>query len=105
GPNPWFDAGDRRFAPDNVIVSSRQASLIAIIARDGSIVWQIGPDYSRSKEERTIGQIIGQHNAHFIPPGLPGAGHLLVFDNGGSSGYGAPTSIAPNGQGIYARAT
>jgi hypothetical protein len=105
GPNPWFDAGDRRFAPDNVIVSSRQASLIAIVARDGSVVWRLGPDYSRSKEERAIGQIIGQHNAHLIPPGLPGAGHLLVFDNGGSSGYGAPTPIAPNGQGIYARAT
>src|SRR5688572_13962264 len=30
GPNRWFDAGDKRFAPNNVIVSSREASLIAI---------------------------------------------------------------------------
>lgn len=105
GPNQWFDAGDKRFAPENVIISSRQASFISIVARDGKIVWQLGPDFSRSKEEKAIGQIIGQHHAHLIPPGLPGAGNLLVFDNGGSSGYGTPTSIAPNGQGIYARAT
>jgi len=105
GPNRWYDAGDARFAPDNVIISSRQASLIAIVARDGSIVWQIGPDFSASEELSAIGQIIGQHHAHLIPEGLPGAGNLMVFDNGGSSGYGSPTSIAPSGQGIYARAT
>jgi hypothetical protein len=104
GPNHWFDEGDKRFAPDNVIVSSRQASLLAIVARDGHIVWRIGPDFSESEALRKIRQIIGQHNAHFIPKGLPGAGDLLVFDNGGASGYGAPTPVAPNGQGIYARA-
>ncbi len=105
GPNPWFDAGDQRFAPGNVIISSRQASLIAIIARDGSVVWQLGPDFSRDEKQQALGQIIGQHHAHFIPPGLPGAGNVLVFDNGGSSGYGAPSSTAPTGVGIYARAT
>lgn len=105
GPNQWFDAGDTRFAPDNVIISSRQASFVAIVARDGSVVWQIGPDYFESEQERAIGQIIGQHHAHVIPKGLPGAGNVLIFDNGGSSGYGAPTSIAQNGQGVYARAT
>ena len=105
GPNHWYDAGDQRFAPDNVIISSRQASFVAIIARDGSVVWQIGPDFSRSDAERAIGQIIGQHHAHMIPQGLPGAGNIMVFDNGGSSGYGVPSPIAPDGQGIYARAT
>jgi hypothetical protein len=105
GANPWFEAGDARFAPDNVIISSRQASLIAIVARDGSVVWQLGPDFSRDAKQQALGQIIGQHHAHFIPPGLPGAGNLLVFDNGGSSGYGAPSAIAPTGVGIYARAT
>ena len=105
GPNRWYDAGDQRFKPDNVIISSRQASFVAIIARDGSVVWQIGPDFSRSDAERVIGQIIGQHHAHMIPRGLPGAGNIMIFDNGGSSGYGAPSPIASNGQGIYARAT
>ena len=105
GPNRWFDAGDERFAPTNVIVSSRQASLLAIVGRDGSIVWRLGPDFSASEELRKIRQIIGQHHAHLIPKGLPGAGHLLVFDNGGSSGYGFAGPIAPNGVGAFARAT
>ncbi|HMB73722.1 MAG TPA: aryl-sulfate sulfotransferase, partial [Gammaproteobacteria bacterium] len=105
GPNRWYDAGDTRFAPDNVIISSRQASIVAIVARDGSVVWQIGPDFGRTAELRAIRQIIGQHHAHLIPPGLPGAGNMLVFDNGGSSGYGAPSAIAPNGLGIYARSS
>jgi hypothetical protein len=105
GPNHWFDEGDRRFAPDNIMISSRQASFISIIGRDGKIVWQIGPDFGKSKELRAIGQIIGQHNAHIIPKGLPGAGNLLVFDNGGSSGYGFSTPIAPDGTGAFARAS
>jgi hypothetical protein len=105
GPNRWFDDGDRRFAPNNVIISSRQASLLAIVARDGSIVWRLGPDFSASEQLRKIRQIIGQHHAHFIPKGLPGAGNVLVFDNGGSSGYGFAGPIAPDGVGAFARAT
>jgi hypothetical protein len=105
GPNRWFDEGDKRFAPNNVIISSRQASLLAIVGRDGSIVWRLGPDFSKSPELRAIGQIVGQHHAHIIPKGLPGAGNLLVFDNGGSSGYGFVNPIAPNGTGAFARAT
>jgi hypothetical protein len=105
GPNRWFDAGDERFAPNNVIISSRQASLLAIVGRDGNIVWRLGPDFSASPQLRKIRQIIGQHHAHFIPKGLPGAGNLLVFDNGGSSGYGFAGPIAPDGVGAFARAT
>jgi hypothetical protein len=104
GPNRWFDEGDKRFAPNNVIISSREASFIAIVARDGSIAWRIGPDFSASKELRAIRQIIGQHHAHLIPKGLPGAGNLLVFDNGGASGYGFPNPNAPNGSASFARA-
>jgi hypothetical protein len=105
GPNRWFDAGDRRFAPNNVLISSRQASLLAIVARDGKIVWQLGPDFSATGALKKIRQIIGQHHAHLIPKGLPGAGNLLVFDNGGSSGYGFAGPIAPDGVGAFARAT
>jgi hypothetical protein len=99
GPNRWYDEGDKRFAPENVIVSSRAASIVAIVARDGKIVWQMGPDYS------AIRQVIGQHHAHLIPKGLSGAGNLLVFDNGGASAYGRFSPVAPEGQNIYARPT
>jgi Arylsulfotransferase (ASST) len=105
GPNHWFDGGDQRFAPDNVIISSRQASLVAIVARDGAIVWRLGPDFTESEELRAIRQIIGQHHAHVIPKGLPGEGNVLVFDNGGASGYGFANPTAPDGADSFARAT
>jgi hypothetical protein len=87
-----------------VIISSRQSSFIAIVGRDGKIAWRIGPDFLESNELRTLRQIVGQHNPHLIPKGLPGAGNLLVFDNGGASGYGAPTPVSPDGGSIYQRA-
>ena len=105
GPNRWHDAGDARFAPDNVIISSRSASFIAIVARDGKVVWRMGPDFRDSPALRAIGQFVGQHHAHLIPKGLPGEGNVLVFDNGGASGYGTPSPIAPNGINTLARAT
>jgi hypothetical protein len=104
GPNRWFDAGDQRFAPNHIIISSRQAGIVAIVGRDGKIVWRMGPDFLESKELSAIRQIIGQHHPHVIPKGLPGAGNLMVFDNGGSSGYGAPTAVSPDGSAIYQRA-
>ncbi|HXD73788.1 MAG TPA: aryl-sulfate sulfotransferase [Vicinamibacterales bacterium] len=105
GPNKWFDQGDTRFAPANVIISSREASILAIVGRNGSIVWRMGPDYTQSPELKKIRQIIGQHHAHLIPKGLPGAGNLLVFDNGGASGYGFANPIAPEGRGAFVRPT
>jgi hypothetical protein len=44
GPNRMFDAGDQRFRPDNVLISSRQANIMMIVGRDGHIVWRLGPD-------------------------------------------------------------
>lgn len=97
GPNQWYDEGDERFNPENILISARNANFIAIIGRTGEVVWRIGPDYTKTKELSELGQIIGQHNPHIIPKGLPGAGNLMVFDNGGSSGYGFANPAAPNG--------
>jgi hypothetical protein len=98
GPNKWFDSGDSRFHPDNIIWSSRETNIAAIIDKQtGKIVWKIGPDYNTSKELKQLGWIIGMHHAHLIPKGLPGEGHLMIFDNGGWAGYGAPNPGAPTG--------
>lgn len=97
GPNKWFDAGDTRFHPDNIIWDARESNIIAIIDKpSGKIVWQLGPDYSKP-ELKHLGWIIGQHHAHMVPAGLPGAGNILVFDNGGWAGYGAPNPASPDG--------
>ena len=97
GPNKWYDEGDERFAPENILISARNASFIAIIDRSGEIVWRIGPDYRETKAMSKLGQIIGQHHPHIIPKGLPGAGNIMVFDNGGSAGFGFANPAAPNG--------
>jgi hypothetical protein len=98
GPNKWYDQGDERFHPENIIIDGRETNIIAIIDKTtGNIVYQIGPDYTSSPALRKLGQIIGQHHAHIIPRGLPGEGNLLIFDNGGNAGYGAPTSQSPMG--------
>jgi len=98
GPNRWYDAGDERFHPDNIIFDGRQTNIIAIIDKSsGKIVWQIGPDYNSSAELKNLGWIIGQHHAHMIPKGLPGAGNIIVFDNGGFAGYGNPNPGAISG--------
>lgn len=98
GPNRWYDKGDQRFHPENIIFDSRDTNIIAIISRTtGEFTWKLGPDYTRP-EYREFGQIIGQHHAHIIPQGLPGEGNLLVFDNGGFAGYGEPNPGAPIGE-------
>lgn len=110
GPNKWFDGGDQRFNPDNIVIDSREASFIAIIDKaSGKVVWRIGPpNYSNTSQStgglatvsaaslrpnvgldvpRPFDQTSGQHDAYIIPKGLPGAGNLLLFDNEGESGY------------------
>ena len=98
GPNKWYDEGDARFHPDNIIADFRSLNITIIIARhdhpdgnwkEGDIIWKLGPDYSQASDDYKVGQIIGQHQAHMIPKSLPGAGNMLIFDNGGAAGYGA----------------
>ena len=98
GPNKWYDRGDERFAPENLIWDARNANILAIISKKtGEIVWKLGPRFDGSDAEKKLGWIIGQHHFHMIPKGLPGAGDLLVFDNGGQAGYDAPNALAPDG--------
>ncbi|WP_420959558.1 aryl-sulfate sulfotransferase [Brucella sp. IR073] len=108
GPNKWFESGDKRFAPDNIMFDSREANFIAIIdKKTGHLVWRLGPNYEipwhpagaggfaaqlrtepifSTKIPRAFDRTAGQHDAHMIPEGLPGAGNILVFDNEGPSG-------------------
>jgi hypothetical protein len=118
GPNHWFDEGDKRFNPDNLIFDSREANFIAIIDKaTGKIVWRLGPVYPnpleasgphsldrdpvhsrilQNKVPRPVDQLSGQHDAQIIQEGLPGAGNILVFDNQGGAGF------PPVGLGIFA---
>ena len=76
--NKWYDAGDERFKPGNVIYNTRNLPNFWVISREtGEITYQGGHRY--------LGGLAGQHEAHMIPKGLPGAGNFLVFDNGAYS--------------------
>ena len=76
-PNQYED--DPAFRRGNILISQRNTNIIFIIDKDtGEIVWQIGPEDNIT---------VGQHDAHMIEEGLPGAGNILVFDNGGAAGY------------------
>ena len=98
GPNKWYDQGDQRFHPDNIIYDGRQTNTTGIIDRNtGKIVWHMGPDFESTKELRDIGCTVGLHHAHMIPKGLPGEGNILIFDNGGMAGYGSTNAMAPYG--------
>ena len=95
GQNHWYDeTRDERFNPENIIISACEANFIAIISRaTGGIVWRVGPDFVEGTPEYNLGQFVAQHHPHMIPKGLPGEGNILVFDNGGRSGYGGPTGF------------
>lgn len=53
-------------------------------------------------EDRTL---FAQHNSHWIEPGLPGAGNIMIFNNGAAEArpYSTVVEIAPpmNGDGAY----
>ncbi|MCB0320326.1 MAG: aryl-sulfate sulfotransferase [Bdellovibrionales bacterium] len=73
--NKWFEGGDKRFAPGNVLVFPRNFWSALIIDRTTKeVVWR----YSAEKN----GGLSGGHEAYMIENGLPGAGNILIFDNG-----------------------
>ena len=81
--NKWFDQGDKRFRPGNILVSGRTLGYIFIIEKSsGEIVWRYYGDY--------MGGLSGQHSPNMISKGYPGEGNILVFDNG-QSPLGADT--------------
>jgi hypothetical protein len=97
GPNKWFDMGDIRFDPENIITDDRGTMLYIISKKTSEIVWKIGPEYGIDPKLKSLGTIIGPHHAHIIPKGLPGEGNVLVFDNGGAGGFGDPNPGALDG--------
>jgi len=81
-PNRWFDGGDERFRPGNILVSARHLDTIFIIDKQSSkVVWQ----YSKGLDY--------QHEATMVPKGEPGAGRILLFNNGRHDLHGYRRSL------------
>ena len=108
GNNKWYDQGHAEFHPDNIIIDSRKGNFVLIIEKaTGKVVWRIGPYQNNPFTNpdlriinrvlpRKVDQLAGQHHAHFIAEGLPGAGNILLLDDQGGGGY-PPVSL-----GVYA---
>lgn len=87
----WTHFNDVDYDPatDRIVVSSREFGEIYIIDhKTGDIVYRWGnPSAYGAGAPPTIStpgdqKLFGPHDAHFIEPGLPGAGHILIFNNG-----------------------
>lgn len=73
--NKWYEQGDKRFKPGNLIILPRNFSEIMILDRETKeIIWRYNGNYK--------GGMIRGHEASMIPKGYPGAGNILVLDNG-----------------------
>ena len=73
--NKWYDAGDERFRPGNLLMSPRTLGFIFIVDKETKkIVWEYSGDYR--------GGLAGQHDPQMITKGTPGEGNILLFDNG-----------------------
>ncbi|MFV0436434.1 MAG: aryl-sulfate sulfotransferase [Desulfopila sp.] len=84
-----FNDVDYDPATDRIVVDSREFSEIYIIDhKTGKLLYRWGnpaasgqgkpPTYTTTGDQ----QIFSPHDTHFIPQGLPGAGNILIFDNG-----------------------
>lgn len=72
--NKWFDAGDTRFRPGNIIVNARNIDTMYIVDKKTKlVVWEGTHTYK--------GGMSHSHEPEMIEKGLPGAGNIIVFDN------------------------
>ncbi len=73
---------------DEIMVSVQALSEIWVVSRKtGEIVYRYGNPSRYGRGEPEEAMLYSQHDAHWIPAGLRGAGNLLIFNN--EAGYGA----------------
>lgn len=119
-----MNAVDYNEAFDQVVVSARDFSEVWVIdhttstaeaaghtggdrGKGGDLLYRWGnPEAYRAGAE-TDQQIFLQHDVHWIDPGLPGAGNILLFDNGDGNPAGDISTVVEftppvDGAGNYA---
>ncbi len=109
GPRDWLHANSIAYNPelDQILLSLRRPSEIWVIdhalstrqARGaaGDLLFRWGNPVVSQGGTPADRQLFDQHDAHWIPPGSPGAGQILVFNNGdlGVREYSSVDQIAP----------
>jgi Arylsulfotransferase (ASST) len=95
---------------DQIIISSRELSEVYIIdhsttvaeaastrggrqGKGGDFLWRWGNPQAYKRGNETDRRLYGQHNPQWIAKGSPGAGNVLIFNNGDSRPDGTYSSI------------
>jgi hypothetical protein len=108
---------------DQILLSSREFSEIWVIdhstttaeaaghaggrgGKGGDLLYRWGNPRAYRAGTKADQKLFHQHDVHWITEGLPGAGHILLFNNGGwpERGFSSVDEIVPlmDGQGRYA---
>ena len=61
--------------------------------KGGDLLYRWGNPISYRAGTKADQRLFAQHDAHWIPKGYPGAGHVLVFNNGGGRPAGNYSSV------------
>jgi hypothetical protein len=61
--------------------------------KGGDLLYRWGNPQAYRSGSNADQRLFNQHNAHWIPKGLPGAGHVLIFNNGGRRPDGSWSSV------------
>jgi hypothetical protein len=73
--NPYYNKGDQRFKPGNILINPRNMNYVYIIDKDTKkVVWEWTHGYA--------GGYSHSHETEMIEKGLPGEGNIITFDNG-----------------------
>ena len=100
-PNDWLHANAIDYNPqlDQIMLSPRHFSELWIIDHSpttqearghaggnsgmgGDLLYRWGNPRAYARGSLADQRLFWQHHTHWIPPGLPGAGNILVFNNG-----------------------
>jgi len=63
--------------------------------KGGDLLYRWGNPAAYRQGDARDQQLIQQHDAQWIPPGCPGAGHILIFNNGYDRGWSSVEEIVP----------
>ena len=118
-PNDWLHANAIDYNPqlDQIMLSPRHFSELWIIDHSadtqeaqghtggnsgmgGDLLYRWGNPRAYRHGDLADQRLFWQHHTHWIPPGLPGAGNILVFNNGNElpgdeRGYSSVDEIIP----------
>jgi len=107
GAQDWLHSNSISYNKDldQIIISNRDINEIWIIdhsttteeaashedgnsGQGGDLLYRWGNPFSYGIDSVDDQKLFGQHDAHWIKPGLPGAGNILIFNNGLNSDRG-----------------